>query len=568
MSVVYPPIDERSRGGDGSIFRTQLGIDNLPVVLAVGNVARGRGQDQLVRAVSHVQPRLGPMTLVVVGSRLDRPKDRAFEAELRELAPELGVELVLAGERDSLADAYAAASVVVNPAVLPESFGRVVCEALVAGTPAISTRVGAVPEALSEVDGVTLVDPGSPRALGAALMAVMEDPGRPLWPPAEAGDPRPLPARREPRLLQARRRAQSSRATQRDGDALRPAVAASAWRSRVESAPTTRLPMQRSARLRRRAARQAPPGAARRLAGARSAGCARRAAPSPRRRMPARRGPADVDHPAQVGPKDRRCAPTCPRAGRGPCPRRRARSPGRTGPARPAGLVGRPRRPRPASRPPPRSPAATAPCGLIQPGWRRPGNQRPDPRPDSPRGSAGGRLDRAVEVQQPRPGKRSALGGHRRQGGQPAVRELAVGVDEGDVRPARRRDPRVVGGPVPAEPSGSTLRSSPAYEPGEPSPRPGRSRRPRARGRLRDAARWTRSRAGRVAAERQLTTTIDSRDASVTVSERLDRGTRDRLDRLLLRRAQVLAPQARLSRFGAACRGRGPPPESTRTRSP
>jgi N-acetylglucosaminyl-diphospho-decaprenol L-rhamnosyltransferase len=179
VSVVYPPIDDRSRGGDGGRFRAELGIDALPVVLAVGNVARGRGQDQLVRAVSHVQRKLGPMTLVVVGDRLDRPKDREFEAELRELAPELGVEMVLAGSRDSLADAYAAASVVVNPAVLPESFGRVACEALVAGTPAISTRVGAVPEALADVDGVTLVEPGSPRALGAALMTVMGDPQAP-----------------------------------------------------------------------------------------------------------------------------------------------------------------------------------------------------------------------------------------------------------------------------------------------------------------------------------------------------------------------------------------------------
>ncbi len=176
VSVVYPPIDGGSRGGDGNRFRAELGIDNLPVVLAVGNVARGRGQDQLVRAVAHVQHRLGPMTLVLVGDRLDRPKDREFEAELRELAPELGVEMVLAGSRQSLADAYAAAAVVVNPAVLPESFGRVVCESLVAGTPAISTRVGAVTEALADVDGVTLVEPGSPRALGAALIAMMGDP--------------------------------------------------------------------------------------------------------------------------------------------------------------------------------------------------------------------------------------------------------------------------------------------------------------------------------------------------------------------------------------------------------
>jgi glycosyltransferase involved in cell wall biosynthesis len=179
ISVVYPPVDDRTRGGDAARFREEVGVDDTPVVLAVGNVARGRGQDQLVRAVAHVQAELGPLALVIVGARLDRPKDHEFEAELRGLAPELGVQLVLAGPREHLADAYAAAAVVVNPAVLPESFGRVVCEALVAGTPAITTRVGAVSEALAGVDGVALVEPGSPRALGAALIRTLRDPEAP-----------------------------------------------------------------------------------------------------------------------------------------------------------------------------------------------------------------------------------------------------------------------------------------------------------------------------------------------------------------------------------------------------
>jgi glycosyltransferase involved in cell wall biosynthesis len=85
---------------------------------------------------------------------------------------------VFAEPTDAMADLYAAADVVVNPARVSEAFGRVGAEALVAGRPVVASRVGAIPEVIRDgVDGL-LVEPGDPGALTAAVTELMEDPAR------------------------------------------------------------------------------------------------------------------------------------------------------------------------------------------------------------------------------------------------------------------------------------------------------------------------------------------------------------------------------------------------------
>ena len=115
---------------------------------------------------------------MIVGPTFARPKDVAFERALVERCRERGVTdaVTLTGEETRIADAYAAASVVVNPARTPESFGRVACEALVAGRPVVATRVGAVTEALSEDGRTRLIPPEDPAALAAAVIATLRDP--------------------------------------------------------------------------------------------------------------------------------------------------------------------------------------------------------------------------------------------------------------------------------------------------------------------------------------------------------------------------------------------------------
>jgi glycosyltransferase involved in cell wall biosynthesis len=141
-------------------------------------VTRGRGQDLLLQALPWVRSRIRGTRLVLAGPTFDRPKDLAYEAELRGIAVELGIaaELTFAGAVPNIADAYAAADVVVNPARTPESFGRVACEALVAGCPVVATRVGAAEEVLAGLPGVELVPPDQPAPLATALVAALTDP--------------------------------------------------------------------------------------------------------------------------------------------------------------------------------------------------------------------------------------------------------------------------------------------------------------------------------------------------------------------------------------------------------
>jgi GT2 family glycosyltransferase/glycosyltransferase involved in cell wall biosynthesis len=181
VTVMYPPVPTSYAGGDAEGFRRRHGIaSDEPCILTVGNLTPGRGQDVLLRSLPSIRSAVEGARLVIVGPTFDRPKDVAFEAELRALAGELGVSaaVTFTGYERDMAGAYAAATVFVNPSrTHPESFGIAACEALVAGRPVVATRVGAVPEVLDGVTGVALVPPGDPGSLARALVATLEDPG-------------------------------------------------------------------------------------------------------------------------------------------------------------------------------------------------------------------------------------------------------------------------------------------------------------------------------------------------------------------------------------------------------
>ena len=182
VRIAYPPI-RPSPPGDGESFRRRHGIPaEVPCLVVVGNVTRGRGQHLAIRALEAVRASAGDVRLALVGSTFDRPKDIAFERELRELLDELDLSeaVVFTGHEHDMGGVYDAASVLVNPAIVPESFGRAPCEALVAGRPVVATRVGAVGEVLDGVAGATLVAPGDPDALARATLDTLADGDAPV----------------------------------------------------------------------------------------------------------------------------------------------------------------------------------------------------------------------------------------------------------------------------------------------------------------------------------------------------------------------------------------------------
>jgi hypothetical protein len=177
VTTIPPPIADVYGGGDGDAFRSRHTMDaDAPCVMAIGNVTRARGQDILLRAMPAIRRAVPGAHCAIVGFAFARPKDEAFERFLRELQARLGLAgaVTFTGVETRIADAYAAAGVVVNAARAPEGGGRVALEALAAGRPVVATDVGSAREVLGEYDAVSLVTPEDENALATAVIEVLQ----------------------------------------------------------------------------------------------------------------------------------------------------------------------------------------------------------------------------------------------------------------------------------------------------------------------------------------------------------------------------------------------------------
>lgn len=182
VRVVPPPIlpapaaDELARRGGA--LRAELGVaDGEPLVASLGAITEGRGQRVLVEALALSQARGREWALAIGGEAYDRARDRAYERRVRRRVTDLGLgeRVRFAGRVADPYALYAAADVFVNPATVPEGFGRAACEALACRCAVVSTRVGGVEEALRDGETALLVEPGSPAALADAIDRLLGD---------------------------------------------------------------------------------------------------------------------------------------------------------------------------------------------------------------------------------------------------------------------------------------------------------------------------------------------------------------------------------------------------------
>jgi glycosyltransferase involved in cell wall biosynthesis len=169
--------------GDGQGIRRELGVPpTAPVVAMIARLVRGKGIEDYLAAAARVTESFPDTRFLLVGEgyvsrgRGTMTENREYRQQLEWAVARLGLKekVVFTGFRSDIADLLQAVAVSVLPS-LSEGLSNVVLESMAAGVPVIATRVGGIPEAVT--DGVTglLVAPSDPAALAGAICRVLAD---------------------------------------------------------------------------------------------------------------------------------------------------------------------------------------------------------------------------------------------------------------------------------------------------------------------------------------------------------------------------------------------------------
>jgi glycosyltransferase involved in cell wall biosynthesis len=167
IEVVHNAVrSERFRAAaDGELRRRLAGGVGRATVLTVARLDVQKGLDVLLQAAARVPE----ARFVVAGEGSERGR---LETQARELG--LGERLVFLGRRNDVPQLLAASDVFVLPS-LYEGTSLAVLEAMAAGKPLVSSRIGGTDELVVDGESGLLVSAGDPGALAAAIRRLLAD---------------------------------------------------------------------------------------------------------------------------------------------------------------------------------------------------------------------------------------------------------------------------------------------------------------------------------------------------------------------------------------------------------
>ena len=163
------PADDESRRA----ARATLGLEpDAPVIGTVGNFTVKKDQATLLAAAARLTGEHPGLRVVLVGSG-------PLEDELRAHARRLGIEdaTVFAGSRDDVFALLPAFDLFTLSSRF-EGLPIALLEAMACGVPPVVTRVGGIPEVVTDGRDGVLVDPGDSEGLATALGKLLADPTR------------------------------------------------------------------------------------------------------------------------------------------------------------------------------------------------------------------------------------------------------------------------------------------------------------------------------------------------------------------------------------------------------
>ncbi|WP_328482763.1 glycosyltransferase family 4 protein [Streptomyces sp. NBC_00377] len=173
LAAVALPRRRRAEGSEEAEppspkLRAELGAMGRPLFVAVGSLDRHRGYGLLLDAARGWRA-LDPLPLVVVAG--EGPQ----RAELQRRIEDEALPVRLLGRRDDVSELLAAADLALLPGA-GESRSVVAQEALHARVPLVAALADGVRELVG--DAAELVPPHDPEAFAAAVVRLLDDPGR------------------------------------------------------------------------------------------------------------------------------------------------------------------------------------------------------------------------------------------------------------------------------------------------------------------------------------------------------------------------------------------------------
>ena len=143
---------------------------DTPILLVVGRLSHEKGHADLLEALHLLRERTAErFHAVFVG---DGPEEERLKAARHRLG--LENQVTMAGLQHDMRPYYAVADAVVMPSH-SEGSPNVLLEAMSAGVPVVATRVGGVPEIVTDEDSALLVESRNPEAMAGAIQRMLED---------------------------------------------------------------------------------------------------------------------------------------------------------------------------------------------------------------------------------------------------------------------------------------------------------------------------------------------------------------------------------------------------------
>lgn len=183
LIVITNPVDpnEYIVPGAREEIRRELNIGDEPLgsvtlIGIVGRIARVKGIEYFIEAAAILQREFPKARFVIVGGPYD-PNDIIYFGELKERSKRLNLtdRLTFMGRRNDVPRVMAALDILALTSV-SEGFGLVLIEAMAAGLPVVGTKVGGVPEVITDGEDGFLAPPGDPAGIAAAVAKLIADP--------------------------------------------------------------------------------------------------------------------------------------------------------------------------------------------------------------------------------------------------------------------------------------------------------------------------------------------------------------------------------------------------------